>query len=247
MKEEHTFQIKSLIIEHKCSRAFKLGSIVIYKWIGKQFVNDVLESPKLSLRKMKSLVSKRYNINVSVRQCRNTKKLALSKNIMPNCGIMPSEIRWANPGSHVEVLLEPQPDNIVVFDRFYVSFKGVVDGWLNGCRKVAGVDGCFLKGVRRGDLLSAVGIDAHNNIYPLAWAVVNVENKRTWKWFLDNLMEDIGGGGGMVMTLQYSQMPQVVKERLLDVEHRLCARHILANFHKKKLKENNTLNHFGGL
>nr|KAJ0213335.1 hypothetical protein LSAT_V11C400182760 [Lactuca sativa] len=229
MKEEHTFQ---------CSRACKLGSIVTYKWIGKQFVNDVLESPKLSLRKMKALVSKRYNINVSVGHCRNAKKLALSevegslKEHYAKLWDYAAEIRRANPGSHVEVFLEPQTDNNVVFDRFYVSFKGVVDGWLDGCRKVIGVDGCFLKGVCRGELLSTVGRDANNNIYPLAWAIVNVENKRTWKWFLDNLMEDIGGGE---WSWHYNPLrwPQAVKERLPDVEHRLCARHILANFHKK--------------
>lgn len=207
MKEERTFQIKSLQSEHNCSRAFKLGSIVTYKWIGKQFVNEILERPKMSLRKMKAQVSKKFNINVSVGQCRNAKKFALSeiegslKEHYAKLWDYAAEIRRANPGSHVQVYLEPQPDNTVVFDKMYVSFKGVVDGWLHGCRKVIGVDGCFLKGICKGELLSAVGRDANNHIYPLAWAVVNVENKRTWKWFLDHLMEDIGGGNGSGITI----------------------------------------------
>ncbi|CAI9279777.1 unnamed protein product [Lactuca saligna] len=188
MKEEHTFQIKSLITEHKCSMAFKLGSIVTYKWIGKQFVNYVLESPKLSLRKMKALVSKRYNINVSVGQCRNAKKLALSevegslKEHYARLGDYTAEIRNVNPG-------------------FDVSFKGVVDGWFDRCIKEIGIDGCFLNCVCKGELLPTVGRYANNNIYPLAWAVVNVENKRTWKWFSDNLMENIGGGNGHGITI----------------------------------------------
>nr|KAJ0199431.1 hypothetical protein LSAT_V11C600339590 [Lactuca sativa] len=210
-------KINLKFFEHKCSRAFKLGSIVTYKWIRKQFVNDVLESPKLILRKMKAIVSKRYNIIMSVGQCRNAKKLELSevegslKEHNAKLWDYAAEIRRTNPG--------------------------VVDGWLGGCRKVIGVDGCFLKGVYRGELLSAVGRDANNNIYPLAWAVVNVENKRTWKWFLDNLMEDhIGGGSGHGITILsngHKGLFEVVKERLPDVEHRLCARHILANLHKK--------------
>nr|KAJ0203638.1 hypothetical protein LSAT_V11C500254590 [Lactuca sativa] len=219
MKEEHTFQIKSLIIEHKCSRAFKLRSIVTYKWIAKQFVNDVLESPKLSLRKMKALVFKRYNINVSVWQCRNEKIEGSLKEHYAKLWDYAAEIIRANPGSHVEVFLEPQPDNTVVFDRFYVCIKGVVDGWLDGYRKVIGVDGCFLKGVCRGELLSTMGRDANNNIYPLAWAVVNVENKRKWKWFLDNMMEDIGGGNGHDITILldgHKGLFEVVKERLPD-------------------------------
>nr|KAJ0214107.1 hypothetical protein LSAT_V11C400181220 [Lactuca sativa] len=147
-----------------------------------------------------------------------------------------TKIRRANPGSHVKVFLEPQPDNTVVFDRFYVSFKDVVDGWLDGCRKVIGIDGCFLKGVCRGELLLAVGRDANNNIYPLAWATVNVENKQTYKWFLDNPMEYIGGGNGHGITILsdgHKGLFEAVNERLLDEEHRLCARHIQANFHKK--------------
>nr|GEX03303.1 F-box domain, leucine-rich repeat domain, L domain-like protein [Tanacetum cinerariifolium] len=31
------------------------------------------------------------------------------------------------------------------FKRIYISFKGVKDGWLAGCRKVIGLNGCFLK------------------------------------------------------------------------------------------------------
>ena len=73
---------------------------------------------------------------------------------------------------------------------------------LDGCRKVIRIDGCFLKGICKGELLSAVRRDGNNNIYPIAWAVVNVENKNTWKWFLDNLMEDIDeGGNGNGITL----------------------------------------------
>ncbi|CAI9287636.1 unnamed protein product [Lactuca saligna] len=136
-----------------------------------------------------------------------------------------AEIKRANPRSHVEVYVQPQNNSIVVFERFYVSFKGVVDGWLDRCRKVIGIDGCFLKGICKGELLSAVGWDGNNNIYPIAWAVVNVENKNNWKWLLYNLMEDIDEGEMGIM--------EVVKERYLEVEHRLFARHILANFHKK--------------
>ena len=210
MKEERTFQIKSLKKEHSCSRAFKLGSIVTYKWIGKQFVNEILERPRMSLRKMKAQVSKKFNINVSVGQCRNAKKFALTEiegNLREHYGKIwdyGNEILRSNPGSHVEIYVEPTNNSTVLFDRFYISFKGVVNGWLDGYRKVIGIDGCFLKGLCKGELLSAVGRDANNHIYPIAWAVVNVESKHTWKWFLSNLMDDIDeGGNGHGITLLF--------------------------------------------
>ena len=79
----------------------------------------------------------------------------------------------------------------MVFERFYVSFKGVVNGWLDVYSKVIRIDRGFLKGICKGELLLAVGRDGNNNTYPITCAVVNVEKNSTWKWFLDNLMEDI--------------------------------------------------------
>uniref|UniRef100_A0A0V0GKM5 Putative ovule protein n=1 Tax=Solanum chacoense TaxID=4108 RepID=A0A0V0GKM5_SOLCH len=47
------------------------------------------------------------------------------------------------------------------------------------------VDGCHLKGHQKGSqLLTAVGIDGNDNIYPIALAVVEGELKETWSWFL---------------------------------------------------------------
>ncbi|XP_023766429.3 uncharacterized protein LOC111914957 [Lactuca sativa] len=128
------------------------------------------------------------------------------------------------------------PDSTTLFSKFYVCFKAVRDGWLEGCRPVIGLDGCFLKGIVRGEVISAVGRDANNHIYPLAWAVVCVENKETWKWFIDLLMEDINGGLGAGITLLsdgHKGLLQAVKERCPEAEHRQCARHILANFNKR--------------
>ncbi|PWA50167.1 transposase, MuDR, MULE transposase domain protein [Artemisia annua] len=43
-----------------------------------------------------------------------------------------------------------------------------------------------------GQLLTAVGIDANNEIYPVAYAVVDELNKATWCWFLKLVGEDLG-------------------------------------------------------
>nr|GEX06887.1 hypothetical protein [Tanacetum cinerariifolium] len=62
------------------------------------------------------------------------------------------------------------------FKRIYVCFKGIKEGWIAGCRKVIGLDGCFLKHTCRGELLVAIGKDVNNQMYPIAWAVVKVES-----------------------------------------------------------------------
>ena len=63
----------------------------------------------------------------------------------------------------------------------------------------------LLKVICSGELLSAVGRDANNHIYPIAWAVVAVENKETWKWFLNLLLKDINMGNGAGLTLLSDQ------------------------------------------
>ena len=40
-----------------------------------------------------------------------------------------------------------------------------------------------MKGQCKGELLTAIGSDANNQVYLVAWAVVEVENKNNWKWF----------------------------------------------------------------
>ena len=46
-----------------------------------------------------------------------------------------------------------------------------------------------------------MGRDADNAIYPIAWAVVQVENKDNWLWFARNIKIDLGlkEGDGFIM------------------------------------------------
>ncbi|XP_060962048.1 uncharacterized protein LOC133032194 [Cannabis sativa] len=54
-----------------------------------------------------------------------------------------------------------------------------------------GLDGCFLKGYCKGMLLAAIGIDANNSMFPLAYAIVEKENTDSWTWFVGLVKEDI--------------------------------------------------------
>ncbi|KAK5776067.1 hypothetical protein PVK06_044025 [Gossypium arboreum] len=75
--------------------------------------------------------------------------------------------------------------------RLYICLEACKSGWLTGCRRIIGLDGCWLKGYYGGNLVAAVGVDANNCIYPVAFAVVNSENKQSWFWFLELLQRDL--------------------------------------------------------
>jgi len=71
------------------------------------------------------------------------------------------------------------PESYPMFQRLYLSLAAMKQGFLEGCRPVIGLDGCFLKGPYTGTLLAAVSRDANNNMYQIAIAVVEDEIKES--------------------------------------------------------------------
>ncbi|GKD75108.1 hypothetical protein Tco_1333390, partial [Tanacetum coccineum] len=65
------------------------------------------------------------------------------------------------------------------------------DGWKAGCRRVIGIDGSFLTHTCKGELITAMGRDVNNQMFPVAWAVVGVENTNNWAWVLSLLSDDL--------------------------------------------------------
>ncbi|KAK8670785.1 hypothetical protein V6N13_037402 [Hibiscus sabdariffa] len=63
--------------------------------------------------------------------------------------------------------------------RLYFCFSVLKECFKKYCKSVLGVDGCYLKGKFKGEILSAVGRDNNNKIFPIAWAIVEVENRET--------------------------------------------------------------------
>ncbi|KAK8713340.1 hypothetical protein V6N13_148561 [Hibiscus sabdariffa] len=51
------------------------------------------------------------------------------------------------------------------------------DGFKAGCRPIIGLDGCHLKGYHGVHLLTVVGIDANDCIYPIAFAIVETRSR----------------------------------------------------------------------
>nr|KAJ0211779.1 hypothetical protein LSAT_V11C400183140 [Lactuca sativa] len=242
MSDEESFQIKSLKADHNCARNFKFGSLVTYAWIGSHYTKEIVESQKISVRKLRLKVMAKFGIQVSMGQCRRAKKYALKLvegNLVEHYGKLWSyghEILRTNHGSTVKLDMEDGPDGKQYFSKFYCCFQGVKQGWIEGCRRVIGLDGCFLKGVCKGELLCAIRRDANDKIYPITWAVVNVENKQNWKWFLELLIDDLHlnlGNGFSLMSDQHKGLIEAVKELLPYVQHRQCARHICQNLQKR--------------
>ena len=81
-------------------------------------------------------------------------------------------------GSRVILQTEMENDNVEPkFKRMYIRYNAQKVGFLGGCKPFIGLDGCHLKGRFGRQLLSATAKDGNDNIFPVAMAVVEQENK----------------------------------------------------------------------
>ncbi|XP_071917224.1 uncharacterized protein [Coffea arabica] len=86
-----------------------------------------------------------------------------------------------------------------------------------------------------GVLLTAVGIDANDCIYPIAYAVVEIENKSSWKWFVEFLKHDLCIHEQKTWTFisdRQKGLGSAIHEVTSGVEHRHCVRHLHNNMKK---------------
>ncbi|XP_022566389.2 uncharacterized protein LOC106421322 [Brassica napus] len=96
-----------------------------------------------------------------------------------------------------------------------------------------------MKSTSKGQLLAAVGRDANNQLYPVAWGIVQVEDADNWKWFIERVKYDLNLQNGLGFTLisdKQKGLIKAVEEELPYIEHRMCARHVYGNV--KKLHPN---------
>ncbi|KAG8493120.1 hypothetical protein CXB51_010632 [Gossypium anomalum] len=113
------------------------------------------------------------------------------------------------------------------------------DGYKAGCRRIVGLDGCFLKGYYGGYLLAAVGIDANNGIYPLAYVAVESENQASWLWFLELLAIDLEIVSSYQISFMSDKQKGLVEAICMlfpNAETRHCVRHLHANFKKASFR-----------
>ena len=113
-----------------------------------------------------------------------------------------------------------------------MSLDACKRGFMAGCRPIICLDGCHIKTKYGGQLLTTVGMDPNDCIYPIALAVVEVESLASWKWFLQTLKDDLKIDNTQpwtIMTDKQKGLIPAVQQVFPDSEHRFCVRHLYSN------------------
>lgn len=134
-------------------------------------------------------------------------------------------IMKTNPGSTMKMMCDSSIEGQTKFMRIYIYLDAFKKGFLSGCRPLLGLDGSFIKGYHKGQLLAAVGVDPNNGIYLIVYAVMESECHSTCKWFLEFLAQDLGIEQNSYiawMSDRQKGLIEVVREIFGNVPYRFC-------------------------
>lgn len=194
-------------------------------WTTAQFRKKVKVDEKFQLSKKQA-----YRAMVKAKAALEGEAIQNFNNIYNYC----LEIERTNPRTTYRVkVTDLLYDGKPRFLRMYFSWEASKEGY-KFCRKIIGVDGCHLKHKFGGQLLTAVGLDGNDSIFPLAYAIVEGETKNSWSWFLALLRTDLEITREAQEQLTFISDKQkgllpAFEEILPNVSHRFCVRHLHGN------------------
>ncbi|XP_057770798.1 uncharacterized protein LOC130990593 [Salvia miltiorrhiza] len=156
--------IKTLVAEHSCCRQREVPS-ASQSYLANYFKDVVYRNPRFTAKDMQGHVKEHLKLHVSMGKCKRAKKAIITKlqgsykqefNML--MGYI-EKVKETNSGSKMELQLSKDElaNGRRVFKRLFVMFDACRQNWKKGCRPLISLDGCHIKGVTFGCLLTAVG------------------------------------------------------------------------------------------
>ncbi|KAL4577828.1 hypothetical protein LXL04_013942 [Taraxacum kok-saghyz] len=235
--------VKTLKENHTCLQTRKLRACTA-KFISKEIIDQVESNPTVPLRSIQDQVQKKLQIGVSIYKIQRAKASATMEVVgdyTKQYQVLRDyllEVQVTNEGTTVklDVVSDPNLSNTNrQFKRVYICLGSLKKGFKAGVREFLGLDGAFMKGPFPGQILIVVGVDSNNGIYPVAYAIVEAENRHSWTWFLQCLQDDLDLYSNSNFTFisdRQKGILQAVSQVFPQTEHRFCLRHIHENMRK---------------
>ncbi|XP_026384000.1 uncharacterized protein LOC113279520 [Papaver somniferum] len=111
------------------------------------------------------------------------------------------------------------------FESVIVAYDAQIKGFLHGCRLVIGLDGAHLNGKLGGVMLSAVGIDGQNGVFPICVMICMSETEENWFMMLKELRKRIPDMPGLTfISDRMKGILESVKRLFPLANHRYCLR-----------------------
>jgi len=174
-------------------------------WVKDRVINWLREDPTIQPKALRKQLEEKYNIKVSKYVVWDGRQMTLDEILggwednFVHVFSGKREVEKRCPGSVVEIEWELVNEKRR-FCRMFVALKPCIDGFLNGCRPYLGIDSTVLTARWKGQLASAIGVDGHNWMFPVAYGVFGSETMENWEWFMKMLHKAIGSPHGLVIS-----------------------------------------------
>ncbi|KAM0857193.1 hypothetical protein ACQ4PT_048645 [Festuca glaucescens] len=238
---EQTFCIRKILGVHTCIASGQHTKVTI-DWLAKQSEQAVRIDPNTTVDTLIDNAKQKWGEPIPKRKAYRARKIAFSV-VMGDQKAQYTRLRDylqavidTNPGSRCIVTTKhviEHPSTNPRFHGLFYCLNASKEGFLNGCRPFIGVDGCFIKLSTGQQILAATGRDGNNNIFPIAFGVVDKEDTASWLWFLTQLRYCIGEsrkfGTYTIISDRQKGLIKAVSQVFPHSPHRFCLRHIYAN------------------
>ncbi|XP_056695147.1 uncharacterized protein [Spinacia oleracea] len=222
------------------------------KFISYHIRNLVEADISIKVRVLIEVIKQQYHFTISYKKAWLAKQKAIaytfgdweeSFQILPH---FMQEMKKANPGTVVHFANHRTADpNFEIFQRVFWAFGPSIQGFQH-CRPIITIDGTHLYGKYKGTILIAMSVDANNQIFPLAFAIVEGENGDSWPWFMACIRRFVTQRTGLCVLSDrhLGIMKAMTQDNSGWTEpyayHRFCIRHLTSNvnteFKNRELK-----------
>ncbi|KAI3914585.1 hypothetical protein MKW92_036431 [Papaver armeniacum] len=139
------------------------------------------------------------------------------------------KVMETNPGSFANLTTKDDQN----FHRLFISFHATIQGFENGCRPLIFLDAMYVKSKYLETMLVATAVDANDDAFPIAFAMVDVEDFDNWHWFLEQLKSTILTSRSVTFV---SDKAKGLSEKVLKVfenaRHGYCIHRLVEKFKK---------------
>ncbi|XP_073121368.1 uncharacterized protein [Henckelia pumila] len=149
-------------------------------------------------------------------------------------------VKKTNPGSVVECETEPLTKK---FRRLFICFHACALGFVSGCRPLIFLDDTHIKNKYKGCILVAVSKYVNDDLFTIAYAIVDAENYSNWDWFCYHLSrvllyyQCIPFDEFTFFSDRHPSIIKTVNQVFVGSLHAYCLRHLVDNFVKQKVME----------
>ncbi|KAL8151930.1 hypothetical protein V2J09_021738 [Rumex salicifolius] len=158
-------------------------------WIGNIIKEKLKAFPNYKPKDIADEIKNEYGIELNYSQAWRAKELAREqlqgsfKEAYTQLPFYCRRIIETNPGS--VATFNTKEDSS--FHRLFISFHASLSGFRQGCRPLLFLDSTPLKSKYQGELIAALAPDGDDGVFPVAFAVVDMETEDNWLWFLQEL------------------------------------------------------------